>query len=106
VSHVVAWVIGILIALPVLGIATVVIAMNNENRKSRLPPEPMTDISPFIVSLISGRDVAAYTAKVTAVTPTGITVRQSRCCTSGHQSPKQAVAHADAIKRRIERTGR
>jgi hypothetical protein len=74
--------------------------------KPRLPREPMTDMSPGLASFLSGRNVPAYTAKVEAITPAGISVRQARCCDRGHQSPKQAVTHAAAVKRRIETTGR
>lgn len=104
-----AWGIGIIIGLACLGGLMNAITKgieNSANRKRGLPSEPITDMSPGMASLLSGRSVPAYTAKVTAVTPRGITVRQSRCCPRGHQPPAQAVAHATAIKRRIETTGR
>ena len=99
---VIVWGVGILFGLALLIGAIRAIAKgvgNSGNRKRRLPPEPMTDMSPFTASLLSGRNVPAYTAKVTAVTPAGITVRQSRCCARGHQSPAQAVAHANRSRR-------
>ena len=81
------------------------IAKHRDDRKSGLPPEP-SNLSPAVASLLSGRNVAAYTAPVRAVTPARIAVRQSRCCPRGHQSPAQAVRHAEAIKQRMETTGR
>lgn len=81
-----------------------------KERVLKIPPkpdrEPRTDFAPFLYDLASGQHHDAYTAKVTAVTPQGITVRRSRCCDRGHLSPAQAVAHAAAVKERIERTGR
>lgn len=103
---VLAWGIGILFALAALIGIIVRISGNQGRRKRGLPPEPWTDMSPAARSLLSGRNIQAYTAKVSAVTPAGITVRQARCCARGHQSPAQAFAHAEAIKRRIETTGR
>jgi hypothetical protein len=100
------WAILAFIGLIVLGGLANKLSENIERRKRGLPPEPMTDMSPGMASLLSGRNVPAYTAKVDAVTPGGVRVRQSRCCPRGHQSPAQAVAHASAIKRRIETTGR
>jgi hypothetical protein len=76
------------------------------HRGKRPPPEPKADISPFMSSLISGETSPAYTAPVNAVTPGGIRVRQARCCARGHVSPALAVKHADAVRRRIETTGR
>ena len=73
-----------------------------------LPPrEPVTDMSPFMLGLLTGSGSGqAYFAPVRAVTPSGIRVRQARCCPRGHQSPAQAVTHARGIAGRIERTGR
>jgi hypothetical protein len=76
-------------------------------KKNPKPPrEPRSDISPFTKSLLTGETSPAYTAPVNAVTPGGIRVRQARCCARGHVSPALAVKHADAIRRRIETTGR
>lgn len=87
------WVIGIL-----LGLAALIWVI-----KAIVRPSSM---SPGTRSLLSGRNIPAYTAKVDAVTPGGVRVRQARCCAAGHQLPEQAVAHAAAIQRRIETTGR
>jgi hypothetical protein len=110
-GHVASWAVPLLIGIGavVLAIACVV---DHYRRKLGRPPlgsrprEPRTDMSPFTASLLSGQNVQAYTAPVRAVTPGGIPVRYRRCCDRGHQSPAQAVAHAAAVKRRIETTGR
>ena len=47
-----------------------------------------------------------YTAKVSAVTPSGVQVNQARCCHGGHSTPDKAVTHAAQVKARIERFGR
>lgn len=66
--------------------------------KAGLPPkpprEPMMDLP------------GQWTAPVRAVTPRGVTARQSRCCPFGHQTPGKAAQHAASIRARIERTGR
>jgi hypothetical protein len=66
--------------------------------------DPVTP--PCARELAAGRRVAAYTAPVRAVTPSGTPVRQARCCQAGHQVPEQAVRHAAQIRQRIESTGR
>ena len=100
------WAILVVFGLAALIGVIVRFSENQARRKRGLPPEPWTDMSPAMRSLLSGRDVPAYTAPVNAVTPAGVRVRQSRCCARGHQSPAQAVAHAAQIKSRIETTGR
>jgi hypothetical protein len=106
----VGWVvvIGGILAIAVIGL--IGHTRQENRRRAGKPPrqlrEPTTDISPGMLSLLTGQKVSAYTAPVNAVTPRGIRVRQSRCCTKAHRSPAQAVAHANAIKRRIETTGR
>jgi hypothetical protein len=102
------WVWAILVVFGLAAVIGVIVRVseNWDRRKRGLPAEPWTDMSPATRSLLSGRDVPVYTAPVNAVTPGGVRVRQSRCCARGHQSPTQAVAHAAAIKRRIETTGR
>lgn len=99
---------GTVIAYIAIGaiIATVLTVRAKRAKASGRPPEPMTDTSPFLISLIAGRNIPAYTAKVSAITPRGVHVHQTRCCARGHQSPQQAVTHANMIKSRIERTGR
>jgi hypothetical protein len=98
---------GIAVWLVIGAVAGVGFLVNRTRRKAGKPPiSPMSNISPGTRSLLSGRNIPAYTAKVTAITPTGVTVRQARCCAARHQLPEQAVAHANAIKRRIETTGR
>ena len=98
---------GFLIAcgLAFLAGIPVAIAKARADRKSGLPPEP-SNLSPGMASLLSGRNVTAYTAPVRAVTPRGVAVRMGRCCARGHQSPSQAVAHAEQVARRIAATGR
>jgi hypothetical protein len=78
----------------ILGVAGVKAAKN----------DPVT--LPWARELAAGRRVAAYTAPVRAVTPSGTPVRQARCCQAGHQVPEQAVRHAAVIAARIARTGR
>ena len=70
------------------------------------PREPVTDFPPALYELASGQRRARYHAPVRATTPGGISVRVPRCCPYGHQSPAQAVACAQRVKNRIERTGR
>jgi hypothetical protein len=105
------WVLGI--GIPVLAIGITVQAVKEKDAAKRkaagLPPKPPRepmDISPGTAALLSGQGQQACTAAVNAVTPAGIRVRQRRCCARGHRSPGLAVQHADAIKRRIETTGR
>ena len=75
-------------------------------RRAGLPPrEPATDMSPFMASLLSGASRPAYTSRFRAVTPRGVTVT-GKCCQRGHQSPSQAVAHAQQVAWRIAATGR
>lgn len=73
--------------------------------KAGLPPIG-TGMSPNTRSLLSGRNIPSYTASFTAVTPSGTLVRHARCCYAGHQLPEQAIAHAEAIAKRIGRCGR
>lgn len=71
------------------------------------PREPATDFSPFVKGLVTGAPQACYTARVgRVVTPPGDVVNGGRCCRRGHTSPRQALAHAERIRDRIERTGR
>lgn len=93
---------GILVVVGVISAAV----KNSRQKAGKPPPEPMTDISPAMKLLLTGQNVPSYTAAVNAVTPRGVRVRQRRCCDRGHQSPQQAVAHANSIKQRIETTGR
>ena len=63
------WAILVLFGLAAL-IGVIVRFIENQGRRKRgLPPEPWSDISPAMRSLLSGRDVPAYTAPVNAVTP-------------------------------------
>lgn len=78
-------------------VSIAVIVQTLRASRERPPREPRTDF-PWPGD--------AYRAPVRAVTPRGITVRQARCCQWGHKSPEQAVAHAEQIRARIERTGR
>ena len=83
------------------------IQREERRKKAGLPLRgPATDLSPFTVSLLTGRNVAAYSAPVRSVTPGGIAVTYGQCCCRGHQSPAQAVAHAGRISQRIAATGR
>jgi hypothetical protein len=104
-----AWAIFIVFALfAAIGLITWAVE-NNDRRKRGQPTKRLGefyDISPGTQSFLSGRNITSYTAKVHAVTPAGVRVRQARCCARGHQSPELAVAHANAIKARISRTGR
>jgi hypothetical protein len=103
------WALFIVVGLCAL-IGLITWASENSDRRKRGQPTKSLgefyDVSPGAQSFISGRNVPAYTAKVDAVTPAGVRVRQARCCPRGHQSPELAVAHAAAIKGRIERTGK
>jgi hypothetical protein len=93
-------------------IVAVAAVINSLRKKAGMPPlgsqprGPLSNMSPFAADLLTGKRHQAYFARVSALTPGGIRVTQARCCTRGHLSPKQAVDHADAIRRRIEKTGR
>jgi hypothetical protein len=103
------WAIFIVIGLCALMGLIGWVSENSDRRKRGQPTKSLGewyDISPGTQSFISGRNVPAYTAKVNAVTPGGVRVRQSRCCAKGHQSPELAVEHAAAVRDRIARTGK
>lgn len=101
----IVWGFLILCGLAFLAGIPVAIVKHLDARRSGLPPEP-SNVSPGMASLLSGRNVASYTAPVRAVTPRGDEVRASACCARGHQSPRQAADHAAMISQRIAMTGR
>jgi acyl-CoA synthetase (NDP forming) len=94
--------------LAIGAVVAVFFAVNAKRRKAGKPPlsSPVARMSPGARSLLSGYNVPAYTAPVRAVTPSGIAVRQARCCAAAHQTPDQAVTHAAQIAARIGRHGR
>lgn len=102
----IAW--AVIVVFGIAGVIGVIVRISRhlDNHRRGLPPEPFTDMSPAMASLLSGRNVPAYTAPVAAVTPGGVPVRYGRCCGRGHQSPAQAVAHAASVSARIGVHGR
>jgi hypothetical protein len=103
------WALFIVVGIAAVGGLIARMVENNDRRKRGQPTKSLGewyDISPGTQSFLSGRNITAYTAPVNAVTPAGVRVRQARCCARGHQSPELAVGHANAIKGRIERTGK
>ena len=90
----------IFVILGVIALGGIVTAARSKQPPTSQPPGSS-------VRYTQGRwEGGQYTAKVTAVTPSGVKVNQARCCRGGHSTPDKAVAHAAAIKRRIERLGR
>ena len=69
--------------------------------------EPLTDMHPFWRGFWFGDARQGWKwGPITCVTPAGDRVRLDWCCSRGHATVAQAKAHAAAVQRRIEETGR